>query len=117
MQPTLWQQIYDPFGSMTISTLVDAVPVVVMPARAFALSQFLISNHIELKLINVIVSMVALVNLTIDVDQRHDKDHRIGKINHRLPRAMPRTVASSPFTFQCQKRRRLTNFVGIFIVD
>ena len=30
MQPTLWQQIYDPFGSMTISTLMGAVPVVVM---------------------------------------------------------------------------------------
>lgn len=30
MQQTLWQQIYDQFGSMTISTLVGAVPVVVM---------------------------------------------------------------------------------------
>ena len=30
MQPTNWQQIYDPFGSMTISTLMGAVPVVVM---------------------------------------------------------------------------------------
>ncbi len=30
MQPILWQQIYNPFGSMTISTLLGAVPVVVM---------------------------------------------------------------------------------------
>ena len=30
MQPTVWQQIYDPFGSMTISTLMGAIPVVVM---------------------------------------------------------------------------------------
>jgi lactate permease len=30
MQPILWQQIYNPFGNMTISTLLGAVPVVVM---------------------------------------------------------------------------------------
>ncbi len=30
MQPVLWQQIYNPFGNMTISTLLGAVPVVVM---------------------------------------------------------------------------------------
>ena len=30
MQQTLWQQIYDPFGSMTMSILMGAVPVVVM---------------------------------------------------------------------------------------
>ena len=41
---------------------------------AFALSQFLIANYIELKLINVIVSMVALLNLTIDDGRRPGKD-------------------------------------------
>ena len=30
MQPILWQQIYNPFDNMTISTLLGAVPVVVM---------------------------------------------------------------------------------------
>jgi lactate permease len=30
MQPTLWQQIYNPFGNMIISTLLGAIPVVVM---------------------------------------------------------------------------------------
>ena len=30
MQPTLWQQIYDPFGNMIISALLGAIPVVVM---------------------------------------------------------------------------------------
>ena len=30
MQPILWQQIYNPFGNMTVSTLLGAVPVVVM---------------------------------------------------------------------------------------
>jgi lactate permease len=30
MQPALWQQIYDPFGNMIISTLLGAIPVVVM---------------------------------------------------------------------------------------
>jgi len=30
MQPTLWQQIYDPFGNMIISTLLGAIPVAVM---------------------------------------------------------------------------------------
>ena len=69
----------------------------------FALSQFLIANYFELKLINVIVSMVTLVNLTIDGGRRPGKDHRIGKVNQRLRPAMPLTVAPSPFTFQCQK--------------
>ncbi len=32
MQPILWQQIYNPFGNMTISTLLGAVPVVLMLA-------------------------------------------------------------------------------------
>ena len=45
---------------------------------AFALSQFLIANYFELKLINVIVSMVTLVNLTIDGARRPGKDHPIG---------------------------------------
>ena len=40
----------------------------------FALSQFLIANYIELKLINVIVSMVALLDLTIDGGRRPGKD-------------------------------------------
>ena len=30
MQPILWQQIYNPFGNMIISTLLGAIPVVVM---------------------------------------------------------------------------------------
>jgi lactate permease len=30
MQPTFWQQVYNPFGNMIISTLLGAVPVVVM---------------------------------------------------------------------------------------
>ena len=30
MQPTLWQQIYNPFGNMIVSTLLGAIPVVVM---------------------------------------------------------------------------------------
>jgi lactate permease len=30
MQPTIWQQIYNPFGNMIISTLLGAIPVVVM---------------------------------------------------------------------------------------
>ena len=30
MQPTLWQQVYEPFGNMIISTLLGAIPVVVM---------------------------------------------------------------------------------------
>ena len=69
----------------------------------FALSQFLIANYFELKLINVIVSMVTLVNLTIDGGRRPGKDHRTEKVNHRLRPAMPPTVAPNPFTFQCQK--------------
>jgi lactate permease len=39
----VWQQIYDPFGSMTLSTLLAAVPVVVMLA---ALGLFHIKAHI-----------------------------------------------------------------------
>ena len=70
---------------------------------AFALSQFLIANYIELKLINVIVSMVALLDLTIDDGRRPGKDLRIGKVNHWLQPAMPHTVTPNPFTFQCQK--------------
>ena len=44
----------------------------------FALSQFLIANYIELKQINVIVSMVTLLNLTIDGGRRLGKNHPIG---------------------------------------
>jgi lactate permease len=39
----VWQQIYDPFGSMALSTLLAAVPVVVMLA---ALGFFHIKAHI-----------------------------------------------------------------------
>ena len=54
----VWQQIYDPFGSMALSTLLAAVPVVVMLA---ALGLFHIKAHIAAALGLVAAFLVAVL--------------------------------------------------------
>ena len=54
----VWQQIYDPFGSMALSTLLAAVPVVVMLA---ALGLFHIKAHIAAALGLVAAVLVAVL--------------------------------------------------------
>ena len=46
MQPTLWQQIYDPFGNMIISTLLGAIPVMVMLVMLVGLGFLHLKAHV-----------------------------------------------------------------------
>lgn len=63
----IWQQTYDPFGSRWLSTLVAALPVVILlglvAGGTFALMQFLVSNFHGSWLVDTAAGLVSIASL------------------------------------------------------